>query len=878
MFDALEKGEIASSAYSMRDKYTALELMSVSQHLVEQRTLLQWCDSDHQAADGMTMSQKQDVVKKLVATGRWKFRLDGAFISAKKRKAMSRQLDTSASLDTDLERKPGKDEIGEEFSDWESEAEDNVAVEKHGFRTACDAIVASPAIHVLGPQESGPPSGLCGPEGEDLQVGGKEAEADPGCPILVPTPPTGTGMEVDASSASGAPQSRRASGAGEAAVPDLVSRMLGGLPGWAAFAAADESEEEVHNARGEHDTDDMLGLRAFELQQARGIEVPGTPTAAQARLAKRKQKAQEKAKRKTHLEVGTTESTGSHLFGMMSMLSNLTSATATGSARDDDEESVHNAWGGDDSDSKFVERAAELEHTRGMVVPVLKVQTAGRERLAKRRQRAEKKCNMHQEVAEEGDATAASYSGRAAASVFSAAATSIVQFQRLFNYVASSQDDEIDEVFCIWGEDDTPERFHERVAAMELARSDQSGRLPHHRVLRQKRKGRASSQKKDPDDPFLLDLRQQIECGKVGCNNKGLAGMESGLAASTGSLKATGKAKSVSLDGSRGAPLMMNAAPKTPGGRASKQTPIIPSKDVSPEQLQLFDSTCATTKLSNRESTGRLELFAYYGPVDEAGKLRGGIGGSHIHTDLEIRQMIYHQTREMLFTLFKKPRETVEVIVDGLMPAAMAYNYTWSEVKQLLKPCFNEMGSNGGKLHFAHMQKIILKSQKERLQALLKDKNAAFKERYMLEVNCAYLLLLQERGPKVPFQSKPQHALLAPIAKKQLNSCEEPGVLAMSVCCLGEGLSAGKIAEKTVRQDQNLQDQLVSNVILCRNPGDVDDRWDRYCAVRRVGKATYVKARNLPHSGYASMDDGLSDKHPGVSSLISAGYAKGPIL
>ena len=48
---------------------------------------------------------------------------------------------------------------------------------------------------------------------------------------------------------------------------------------------------------------------------------------------------------------------------------------------------------------------------------------------------------------------------------------------------------------------------------------------------------------------------------------------------------------------------------------------------------------------------------------------------------------------------------------------------------------------------------------------MLKDKNAAFKERYMLEVNCAYLLLLQERGPKVPFQSKPQHALLAPIAK-----------------------------------------------------------------------------------------------------------------
>ena len=25
----------------------------------------------------------------------------------------------------------------------------------------------------------------------------------------------------------------------------------------------------------------------------------------------------------------------------------------------------------------------------------------------------------------------------------------------------------------------------------------------------------------------------------------------------------------------------------------------------------------------------------------------------------------------------------------------------------------------------------------------------------------------------------------------------------------------------------------------------------------------FLQARNLPHSGYASMDDGLSDKHPG---------------
>ncbi|CAE7207895.1 GIP [Symbiodinium sp. CCMP2592] len=88
MYDVLEKGDIASSAYSLKDKYTALELQSLAQRLTRLKTVVQWCDSDHQAADGMTKSQKQDSVRKLVMTGTWRFRLDGAFISAKKRRAM----------------------------------------------------------------------------------------------------------------------------------------------------------------------------------------------------------------------------------------------------------------------------------------------------------------------------------------------------------------------------------------------------------------------------------------------------------------------------------------------------------------------------------------------------------------------------------------------------------------------------------------------------------------------------------------------------------------------------------------------------------------------------------------------------------------------
>ena len=88
LLDALEKGSIASSGYSMKDKYTAIEMQALSQHVQEQGTLLQWVDSDHQLADGLTKIQKQDVLKKFLGNLTWRLRLAGALLSAKKRRAL----------------------------------------------------------------------------------------------------------------------------------------------------------------------------------------------------------------------------------------------------------------------------------------------------------------------------------------------------------------------------------------------------------------------------------------------------------------------------------------------------------------------------------------------------------------------------------------------------------------------------------------------------------------------------------------------------------------------------------------------------------------------------------------------------------------------
>ncbi|CAE7407625.1 RE1 [Symbiodinium natans] len=88
MFDTLSKGVFVAS---QKDKYTGLELLSLSQHLEKQKTVLLWCDSNHMLADGLTKASKQDVLKRFLASGYWRIRYDGAFISAKKRRQMLRE-------------------------------------------------------------------------------------------------------------------------------------------------------------------------------------------------------------------------------------------------------------------------------------------------------------------------------------------------------------------------------------------------------------------------------------------------------------------------------------------------------------------------------------------------------------------------------------------------------------------------------------------------------------------------------------------------------------------------------------------------------------------------------------------------------------------
>lgn len=244
--------------------------------------------------------------------------------------------------------------------------------------------------------------------------------------------------------------------------------------------------------------------------------------------------------------------------------------------------------------------------------------------------------------------------------------------------------------------------------------------------------------------------------------------------------------------------------------------------------------------LEHPESTGRLELFASDGPPDEDGKLRGGIRGRHVHADFEVKKMIIHNNREALLRALGRPQQTAEVLVDTLLPLCLKHNITKAEVEKLLRKVPR---TPEGRLEYEPMQDAILENQQKRLLAVVAGMAA------------------KNEGPRVPFQSAQAHTLGYTTRKKKVNAAEEQLAREKRLATYGTLVAA--------LESQNKGSQLVANTRMCRGLGIMGDCWDRYCAVRRAGKSSYVMARNEPRCNQA-MDDGIADRHPGVSSLVSA--------
>eukprot|EP00435_Cladocopium_sp_Y103_P036725 s1261_g9.t1 len=95
LYDTLKQQEVPN--LGAKEKHTALEVLGLCQHLVEQETTLRWCNSDQQLADGMTKISAQDrVTQFLKGNQRWNLVYDETFTAAKKLKSAKTAEDCSS--------------------------------------------------------------------------------------------------------------------------------------------------------------------------------------------------------------------------------------------------------------------------------------------------------------------------------------------------------------------------------------------------------------------------------------------------------------------------------------------------------------------------------------------------------------------------------------------------------------------------------------------------------------------------------------------------------------------------------------------------------------------------------------------------------------
>ena len=100
-FDAYHKGEGASAAFSLKEKYSALELLAIRENMVRQDTQLLWVSSEAQLADGLTKASAQDQFRLFMLRGQcWNVKYDPQFTAAKKKpKVMEDRLDDMSEVE-----------------------------------------------------------------------------------------------------------------------------------------------------------------------------------------------------------------------------------------------------------------------------------------------------------------------------------------------------------------------------------------------------------------------------------------------------------------------------------------------------------------------------------------------------------------------------------------------------------------------------------------------------------------------------------------------------------------------------------------------------------------------------------------------------------
>jgi hypothetical protein len=216
--------------------------------------------------------------------------------------------------------------------------------------------------------------------------------------------------------------------------------------------------------------------------------------------------------------------------------------------------------------------------------------------------------------------------------------------------------------------------------------------------------------------------------------------------------------------------------------------------------------------IEHPDTTGRLEVLAYLGPVTPEGKLLGGYLGRHELQDLEITGMILQQVTDTAKKIIGPGKEAV-------VAEAVKKSYTTARISKdkLIDVLKNVPIFDSGCLDFRRLQKTVLEMHHARISEICDQLSSKSLNQGVVENKVIY-----RHAPTVQYQRKMKKiGKIDPLFKK-----------------LHKGVFSITGIDETAETES-----MRANIKLIRPVGNYADKWDRSCATRKTGHGSYVGGR-----------------------------------
>lgn len=280
------------------------------------------------------------------------------------------------------------------------------------------------------------------------------------------------------------------------------------------------------------------------------------------------------------------------------------------------------------------------------------------------------------------------------------------------------------------------------------------------------------------------------------------------------------------------------------GGKKGKTRRLISAK-VSMEQLQKF---LFPPRVQHPLSTGRLFIFALYGPLDRDSLLRAGHMGKHIVTARELDTMSATLAREDILSVYAgqglAPEEEEEILAQADGAMKFIPQYTTEDIERILKLVPRD---EDGLMSFHDMQMAISKARAKHVRRL-KDAMLALTKSKNKQAQTAPVEEKDRLAEQVKKAGKKPAAKVSRLVAPPTMFEADMGVSETENAVVISKMLA-KHSFKICQVETGNNPQLTQNVRLLKDDyryKEGQEVWDNNCCLKGKQRGTFVKSKNAP--------------------------------